>query len=454
MNLNNVTLYANDADHDQNNSGDGGGTYNASAGTPNVINIRNSIVASNWRGAIGGPVQDCYGTLTSGDYNLFQNVASCTFSGAMMHNKIAASPVLGQLLNNGGLTPTNALNPGSPAIDAGNPGGCKDQNNNNLTTDQRGYTRPAGAACDMGAFEVDGLRPAVTSIVRASANPTSAASVNYTVSFSEPMKGVSASNFSLTPSGVFGASISGVSGAGSLYTVLVSTGSGDGTLRLDVPVGSAITDLAGNPLSNLPFTSGEIYMVQRPLALASQASYDGWILESGELTNQGGAINAAATTFRLGDDIFRRQYRAILSFNTGNLPDDAVITDVKLNLSRQSVSPAGTNPFGIFSGLMIDVRKGFFGTSGALQAGDFQAAPAKKTVGAFKPKPSGTLYTITLPSAAYPYINTLDTRGGVTQLRLRFKLDDNNDSIANFISFYSGNAAANQPVLVITYHLP
>ena len=336
---------------------------------------------------------------------------------------------------------------GSPAINAGNNDTC-------APADQRGVPRPQGSACDMGAFEVDGLRPAVTSIVRASANPTSAASVNYTVSFSEPMKGVSASNFSLTPSGVFGASISGVSGSGSLYTVLVSTGSGDGKLRLDVPVGSAITDLAGNPLSNLPFTSGEIYMVQRPLALASQASYDGWILESGELTNQGGAINAAATTFRLGDDIFRRQYRAILSFNTGNLPDDAVITDVKLNLSRQSVSPAGTNPFGIFSGLMIDVRKGFFGTSGALQAGDFQAAPARKTVGAFKPKPSGTLYTITLPSAAYPYINTLDMRGGVTQLRLRFKLDDNNDSIANFISFYSGNAAANQPVLVITYHLP
>ena len=153
VNLNNVTIYANDADHDQNNVGNGGGTYNASAGTLNVINIKNSIVASNWRGAIGGPVQDCYGTLTSGDYNLFQNVASCNFSGAMAHNKISALPLLGQLLNNGGPTLTNALNPGSPAIDAGNPSGCKDQNNNNLATDQRGYTRPAGTACDMGAFE-------------------------------------------------------------------------------------------------------------------------------------------------------------------------------------------------------------------------------------------------------------------------------------------------------------
>ena len=153
VNLNNITIYANDADHDQNNAGNGGGTYNASAGTTNVINIRNSIVAMNWRGAIGGPVQDCYGTLASGDYNLFQNVASCNFSGSMTHNKIAANPVLGQLQDNGGPTLTNALNPGSPAIDAGNPTGCKDQNNNNLTTDQRGDTRPAGVACDTGAFE-------------------------------------------------------------------------------------------------------------------------------------------------------------------------------------------------------------------------------------------------------------------------------------------------------------
>ncbi len=153
VNLSNVTLYANDADHDQNNVGDGGGTYNATVGYANAINIKNSIIAGNWRGAIGGPVQDCYGTLNSGDYNVFRNVASCNFSGTLLHNKIVASPVLGMLLDNGGLTQTNAVNPGSPAIDAGNPSGCTDQSNLPLTTDQRGYSRPAGAACDSGAFE-------------------------------------------------------------------------------------------------------------------------------------------------------------------------------------------------------------------------------------------------------------------------------------------------------------
>jgi hypothetical protein len=49
-----------------------------------------------------------------------------------------------------------ALPSGSPAIDAGNPTGCKDANGHLLTTDQRGYPRPDKedtGACDIGAFE-------------------------------------------------------------------------------------------------------------------------------------------------------------------------------------------------------------------------------------------------------------------------------------------------------------
>jgi hypothetical protein len=49
----------------------------------------------------------------------------------------------------------------------------------------------------------------------------------------------------------------------------------------------------------------------------------------------------------------------------------------------------------------------------------------------------------------------LATNGGLTQIRLRFKLDDNNNALANYLSLYSGNAlAANRPQLVITYYVP
>ncbi len=69
---------------------------------------------------------------------------------------------------------------------------------------------------------------------------------------------------------------------------------------------------------------------------------------------------------------------------------------------------------------------------------------------------SGAVYKISLPNAALPYINTLATNGGLTQLRLRFKLDDNNNAITNIISFFSANATAlaYRPTLTITYYLP
>ena len=49
-----------------------------------------------------------------------------------------------------------ALLSGSPAIDAGNPGGCTDSQANLLTTDQRGLPRPDkedASGCDIGAYE-------------------------------------------------------------------------------------------------------------------------------------------------------------------------------------------------------------------------------------------------------------------------------------------------------------
>ena len=58
-----------------------------------------------------------------------------------------ADPVLGPLADNGGLTMTHALLPGSPALDSGDPAGT-------LAVDQRGVTRPQAGRCDMGAFEL------------------------------------------------------------------------------------------------------------------------------------------------------------------------------------------------------------------------------------------------------------------------------------------------------------
>jgi len=103
---------------------------------------------------------------------------------------------------------------------------------------------------------------AVTSVLLADDNPTSASSVRFTVTFSESVKDVGSEDF--TPTTDIGdASITDIDGSGSMYTVTVNTGSGDGTIRLDVPDAATITDLDGNPLVNLPFTGGDTYIVDK-----------------------------------------------------------------------------------------------------------------------------------------------------------------------------------------------
>jgi hypothetical protein len=76
------------------------------------------------------------------------------------------------------------------------------------------------------------------------------------------------------------------------------------------------------------------------------------------------------------------------------------------------------------------------------------------TYGPFLPTLTSGLYTIDL-TAGKTFVNKLATNGGVTQLRLRFKLDDNNDAVANYLAIYSGDAAAaNRPELLIDYYIP
>ena len=115
--------------------------------------------------------------------------------------------------------------------------------------------------------------PAVVSIVRANADPTSAASVDFDVVFSRPVTGVDASDFDITITGLSNALVSGVSGANADYVVTVNLGSGTGTARLDVSDDDSIVDassaaLGGAGAGNGDFTTGEVYTVDRPRVLS------------------------------------------------------------------------------------------------------------------------------------------------------------------------------------------
>lgn len=233
------------------------------------------------------------------------------------------------------------------------------------------------------------------------------------------------------------------SGADGKYTIVVPSG-WSGTVTpfktgvAFLPSQRTYTDVTTD-LTSENYTARQTYY--------SVGAQDGWVLESGEFTVKGGKLNKGATVIRLGDDTLNRQYRSILSFNTANLPDTAGISKATLRVRRQGVAGGG-NPVNTFGGFMVDIKKGNFGKAG-LQLADF-STKGTKTIGAFKPKLVGGWYTINLTKGKIG-IN----KAGNTQIRLRFKLDDNNNSVANFLKLYSGNAPlASRPQLLIEYSLP
>jgi hypothetical protein len=136
-------------------SGNRGAIHNTSSGS---ITVRNSVLAGNSTAGSG----DASGAFISGGYNLIgAGDGSTGWTGlADQVGSVNApiNPLLGPLQVNGGLTPTMALLPGSPAIDQGHTAGS--------LLDQRGGARPhdksipnatGGDGSDIGAFEVGGL---------------------------------------------------------------------------------------------------------------------------------------------------------------------------------------------------------------------------------------------------------------------------------------------------------
>lgn len=125
----------------------GGGFFNGNG----PVTVKNSIIADN----TSRSAPDFSGTLDSQGFNLIENISGTSIQGDTTGNITGVDPQLLPLGNYGGLTLTHALNPHSPAIDAGKSFG--------LTTDQRGLQRPVdnitpnapgSDGSDIGAFEV------------------------------------------------------------------------------------------------------------------------------------------------------------------------------------------------------------------------------------------------------------------------------------------------------------
>ena len=110
-----------------------------------TVDYQSTIIANNF---VGTKPQDLLaqvdvGARVTGANNLIE-----ASNAPLPADTIGDDPMLAALADNGGRTPTHALLPGSPAIDAGN-------NNGGFAYDQRGpgFPRVVGARADIGAFE-------------------------------------------------------------------------------------------------------------------------------------------------------------------------------------------------------------------------------------------------------------------------------------------------------------
>ena len=143
VSLTNVTIADNSAA-----PGGGGGITDASQMMTGsgATGVHNTIIADNTGGDCGvwSPGSRRVPAAVDAGFNLDSD-GTC-FKGDAKTDKVGVDPLLGAPADNGGSVLTDALMPGSPAIDGGSNTGCP-------ATDARGITRPQGASCDIGAYE-------------------------------------------------------------------------------------------------------------------------------------------------------------------------------------------------------------------------------------------------------------------------------------------------------------
>jgi len=143
---------------DDNGDGIAGGIYVHDSADD--VRFKNTIIAGN-EDLTASPFEiyypDCRGDLISDGFNLVGRVTVlCNISGDLSGNQIgigsAINPGLGGLIHGSYDAYYHPLVWFSPAVNRGNPAGCKDYDNVTITDDQPGETRHWGR-CDVGAVE-------------------------------------------------------------------------------------------------------------------------------------------------------------------------------------------------------------------------------------------------------------------------------------------------------------
>ena len=164
------------------------------------------------------------------------------------------------------------------------------------------------------------------------------------------------------------------------------------------------------------------------------ASDDGYVK-----ANADGSSPAVGTysTLAIGRGSDGKYNRAILSFDTSSLPDNATITRAYIVVTYSSRSG---DPWANGNSLVIDVKTGYFGSASTTETSDWADSPTASAVASIASFTSGTKQSTDFNSAGLSAIN----KTGKTQLKLRFV---NNQSSTAYIFIKEGADAK----LYVTY---
>lgn len=337
----------------------GGGVYSRSGN----VTLSNSIVAGNTSTAAGPDLFSPTPNVTASYSLIGSNVGNGLIeaktpdgSGNLIGGPVLGliNPLLGPLSDNGGLTRTHGLLPGSPAINAGDPsavagvGGIP-------TFDQRGtgFGRVQDARIDMGAFELDVPSPLVVSTLNDLVDG------NYTSGNLSLREAIAFANINPAPDVItFDASLAGgtirlvsqlpamtgsITVDASAATGVVITG--DVLQNDNLVTGSKLTDLAATSAANLA-DNVRIFTVR------GGATFKGLTLTGGravELSARGGAINSQ---FPSALEVFDSTISGNSTVGTFSAQGGGIFAEDDLILANSTVSGNSTEgPFGGGGGL-------------------------------------------------------------------------------------------------------
>jgi hypothetical protein len=189
-------------------------------------------------------------------------------------------------------------------------------NSTNNTTDQAGNTANAFT----GQTPQDKAAPVVVSLSRVTAAQTNLSSLQWTATFSESVTGVDTGDFQLAATGPTGTSLTSVTGSGTTRTITANSGSGDGTLGLNLVDDDTIKDssantnaLVGAGTADGGFT-GQIYSIDKTApSLTSLVMFD---------TDGNGKVDQVKATF----DETLQSSTATAGWTLANMPGGATNT--------------------------------------------------------------------------------------------------------------------------------